>query len=1059
MGNGDKPKSPAKPSWAPPSLSIRVKCAKSDKHPLYGLFVILRMATPGPGHSSLDKVVAVHDGVADKPAGAAKVPEDASAVAVRFICTIVDREGFLVPVHDAANPWREIFPPDLTHDQQSTWTAQAKMRDMARIPVDTDGKFVGCLVRHPQPSLARDLTHWLNMEDDDRNQHGFAAWKKPRSAPFPGETSLKGRELLAHELTFTKDTSAGTQLVLLVDEDPDQYLPPKLDGHGGWLLYQDMPHRSCDSVIEQVKDVQRKLGILRYPIGTQDNIYLPGSLSGQFEMRTLSAVLKFQQDAAAGKVVKPFAWPGDTSSTPAHDWTYVTGKEIDIDTVSGTVPGCVDGPTWAAVEAWLAKKVRRPGVLLTLNPDTYMRWEPALAVIAWKALAKAFGVNYAKDPKKDDLQISSGYSIAELDKNFWFNGADPHKSGFALDCSVIAEGDGPLRDFAHPRPTWPIHFEAQWWAFGGWAAWDPSVERGKRDRAKATLNRSQTIAKQKLAEEEAAKAALEAAQARHSDVLQTAAEKKLETATTARAKADEAVTQNQAAFDKAQADLDAAQARLDREKTLTAADRHTKEGLWNIRFRLYGHSSFDVFGDKDNALDALYASVDGVTERVKASLRPKFGTTPREQIDAFLDANLAFLAKVEESLKAQLGPKEARGAGREAVLSKMFRASVRQWNYNPYSRAAGEPGPEVKPSPDTGNMDELEVKHDAARNSPAGAKSFVNLTYLGWLCGMRRIGGWGLGAFKDPSTDGKRAPRAMYTVSQTFGKLVGFCDRMRRSDSDEKMELIVCDTIEHHLTDLDIDFMIRWAKALFAMRPRGQTPVVVTTWDPRVTLEFVATDPAMAQLQTVFDKLDESGSSQFVLMDAGKNVLEAALLAQAPSLVEADKGKFNTGKAWREKIENVAKAFKKQVATTNAAAADKAQKPAKPVRSVKRDPKDWQLTLQPVFEKTAPAKLEEVSFQPSHKCTLAGPGSAEGLEWWHFQHSSSGKKVFHELLKEIGYEAEVFFEPVLPPEADDWKKYNGRGMGAPTKGRNNPIYGSSEREPENFDSATERDGM
>ena len=72
MGSGDKPKSPAKPLWAPPSLSIRVKCAKADKlpHPLYGLFVILRMATPGPGHPSLDKVIAVHDGVADKPADA-----------------------------------------------------------------------------------------------------------------------------------------------------------------------------------------------------------------------------------------------------------------------------------------------------------------------------------------------------------------------------------------------------------------------------------------------------------------------------------------------------------------------------------------------------------------------------------------------------------------------------------------------------------------------------------------------------------------------------------------------------------------------------------------------------------------------------------------------------------------------------------------------------------------------------------------------------------------------------------------------------------------------------
>jgi hypothetical protein len=95
--------------------------------------------------------------------------------------------------------------------------------------------------------------------------------------------------------------------------------------------------------------------------------------------------------------------------------------------------------------------------------------------------------------------------------------------------------------------------------------------------------------------------------------------------------------------------------------------------MWNIRFRIYAHSSFDVFGDKDNTLDALYGSVDGVTERVKASLRPKFGATPRPQIDAFLDTNLAFLAKIEENLKTQLGPKAARGARRDTLLSKMFR--------------------------------------------------------------------------------------------------------------------------------------------------------------------------------------------------------------------------------------------------------------------------------------------------------------------------------------------------------------------------------------------------
>src|SRR5262249_27931997 len=158
-------------------------------------------------------------------------------------------------------------------------------------------------------------------------------------------------------------------LVLVVNEDPDEYLPPKLGDHGGWLLYRDMPHVKCAPVVEQTKDLQRKLGILRYPVGTQDNMYLAtGGWSGLFDMRTLSAVLKFQKDAAAGKAVQPFAWPGDKDSKPIHDWWYVTGKEIDVDKSGETVPGCVDGPTWAAIESWLAQQVRRPGVLLTMNP-------------------------------------------------------------------------------------------------------------------------------------------------------------------------------------------------------------------------------------------------------------------------------------------------------------------------------------------------------------------------------------------------------------------------------------------------------------------------------------------------------------------------------------------------------------------------------------------------------------------------------------------------------------------------------------------------------------------
>jgi hypothetical protein len=171
--------------------------------------------------------------------------------------------------------------------------------------------------------------------------------------------------------------------------------------------------------------------------------------------------------------------------------------------------------------------------------------------------------------------------------------------------------------------------------------------------------------------------------------------------------------------------------------------------------------------------------------------------------------------------------------------------------------------------------------------------------------------------------------------------------------------------------------------------------------------------------------------------------------------VEADKGKVDTGSMWRAKLENVATLFKDKVATANVTADNKAANSAAkkpPVRSVKRDPKDWQITLQPVFEKVTPKGLEDVAFQPQHSCELPTPGHGEPLEWWHYQHEDSIDKQYHNMLQEIGYAPELLFLPRQPRSQDEPNEYAGRGIGAnPVQQFRSSLAGGAPKAPENGD--------
>ena len=1081
---------PATPVYAPASLSVHVQCDQG--HSVTGLFVILRMAVPGKPHET-DAVVDIAHGTpakGDAPPTNAPDPN----LLVKFVCTIVDGKGFLQPV-DERNPWHLLWnhEPVVTNAQKG---AAVKNGDIVRVSVETDAQYVGCLLRHPQPSVARALTHWLNTGLDPEN-HGFASWPKARkeSDRLTGETSLGGRELLARVLPLKIDGAKGAQPKLEVSEKSEDYLPPPSIARGGWLLYYDMPNADCPPIAPLVEKLQRQIGVLRFPIGGDDNPYAPHASKkdgnvGRFDARTLSAVKTFQDVAASGEVFRPETWPPDHESTAdgMHDWWFAVGTVDTISPVKRFIPCCVDETMWAALDDWIKKKVCKRQWLLVKNPQNYMRVDAALAVLAWKKLAAVFGVDYPGDP--DDRQLASGYSLAQYlsmagptDKPI----AHPHKTGHALDFSVVSdavagnyyEGKEPkqwaISDWAHAQRSWPIHIEGQWFMLKDRDLVKP--KQGTLDQAKAAQRRAETDHKNAVkAEADKQKALTDAEQAiTDADALPTTdddpkkAASLARTATAAKKRARDALPGVRKAHD------DATKLRVKTEQDLAKANEGVENaekdlqkardeqatiktdpsrGYWNHIFRIYGHSNLDFFGKADGAVDAafdkLYASLNGMTAKlVSELLGPRTARTheiPPPTTDlskAFYTSHLAFLQAWETQLLADIGPPEARNqAGRLKWRDKLLREWLTPWNYNPYSHAGGSAGAKVYPSADTAPVDYENPETTATRQPPKDAKSFVNLSYLGWKCDMLRITN---GPGRDPHwKNGKPPPRQkhMGPMPTIFSRLVGLIDRMGRSDSEEQDEDIVSGPVTHQLKDLDVPFMLRWVRSFAKMKPSADAlkkhpTALVTIQAPQVTLQLAAVDAGMPQLEAVFAVLDENATNNFVLLSIGKAAIIAKELVDEsgkPAIGADDVGKIDTGAAWRAKLANVAALFKDKVAPVNqtpdAKAAGPGAKKPPPTKSQPRDPADIRIVLQPVFEKVAPAKLADVAFQIAHICEMPTPGGGKALEWWHYQHRSSADVLYGTLLAEIGYWPDLLFERREAPDTDAADKYNGRSVGS-----------------------------
>ncbi|MGE0785024.1 MAG: hypothetical protein AB7S26_04995 [Sandaracinaceae bacterium] len=485
----------------PTSLSVRVICDRG--HVLSGLFVIFKLAPPPAGHpyAAVARVMEGTPDPGDEPAEPEAKPasgppprrppkksaerlryEDAHAKwqvrstahhdtppdpSTQFVVGFVDDEGYLVPTHDGFNPWYEAAHRDRDPDTYKL----------------TDGEtYQACLLRHPDPELARAVARHLNGAATSADAKlAIASWGT-----------------LVRDVTVTtKAMTGGDERVIEVSEDPSHYLPPGPSRYGGWSLYLDMPHLMCANVPDQVEKLQEDLAKLRYPTGEEHPFRFRKNGVPQLKTFVVSRALDDRRRFAAGKqslksatymhkaifhvqsqvaaAIGGFqehvlarsafamshpdiAFGGGTSG-----WAYVLGQDFTFapgsaDPRAWTVPsylylGCVERHTADALAHWLDQGLRKPGPVMVATQQTgsgvWMQERAAIAVDAWALLLEVFGVKY-------NHAVYAGSSFRRLVDDPWPGStkASLHNTGLAVDLA----GGGRR----HSKAEWPIRFEADW---------------------------------------------------------------------------------------------------------------------------------------------------------------------------------------------------------------------------------------------------------------------------------------------------------------------------------------------------------------------------------------------------------------------------------------------------------------------------------------------------------------------------------------------------------------------------------------------------------------------
>jgi hypothetical protein len=1026
----------------------------------------------------------------------------------RFVLGFVDEAGFLQPVLPLLNPWFEIHVQAVYRANKGKAPKVKKGEKPLPPPrsphswkLAVNTKLQVCYVRHPSPALARALTRYLNG-DYDLDGYGFEDWEANGPLWRPVTLSSRGE--------------GGTQVCFDVPNAVGDFFPQGSPHYNGWLLYHGMPHAQHSDVRAAVEQLQVDLGVLRYPIAGGVP-YTPdregeGMNVGDFDFKAMAAVHGFQLHAAQGKAfqvaeaARKDAHGRATRPSPGsevgpqkkkYSWAYLLGHEIsDAPALKWEKiePGVVDKETADVIQAWIAKGLRKPGKILIelYNKDSgaggggfeWARPEVTFSVELWRELVHSLGCAYGISLSHTFRDVEAGGGVGKARCSI-------HKTGLAVDLSMVGT---KYMDYSRPVQHWPIRYEAHW---------EPSAPKPVREAEKAhsKAKSQREAAEQKLesarnkkstAVQDREKALQQAEQ--HQEEAQRLTEEARQKAVDAGKNPDKikpvkvkgktaegwlgvvntAVTRYQQALDE-QAALESADHPLrtaitkaaedekqlkERVETLRASVKPIK-GDYVVNWRLYGHSSLDVFALEPGQVRTLIAQQLGIPQPGLDGTLGTFGIEERFRKileDCFPYPALAKRLIDEQVARCRKVADALRGLSGEELRKKLFRANLRQWIYNPFEPDGGTIGPELKPENEKSQF--IDYLNVATATSMAGvkgvaeAKSFLNLSLLGWHCDLLRIhsqrAGW-----REPSQDiflakppgpTQRIPVDSDKEQLGLGTIVGLMERMQAAgDQFTRSTIKVLGKgreIVRTLDQIDVPFMKEWVRML---RTLGKGPLA----SKGVNLAATLTVPP--DKNAALRELLSGGpfsSKRFRLIQAG------TLLDLAPSQEP------ETGAALLERVEAaITQFYEKSLEKEREAAQAKAEEeqalPKGKKRSRLQGPQSqgmkatgkqkstaqWTLILQPIFDlamdapavtadPASPTALEPLAFLEKDEVEMPTPGVGRALEWWHFEAKVANFGTpWGKLLEDIGYSREVLGAPDKPPELDAPRSLCTPGLG------------------------------
>jgi hypothetical protein len=482
-------------------------------------------------------------------------------------------------------------------------------------------------------------------------------------------------------------------------------------------------------------------------------------------------------------------------------------------------------------------------------------------------------------------------------------------------------------------------------------------------------------------------------------------------------------------------------------------DGYRLPNRWRMRFRLFGHSTADVFHADQEKRDAEL-------ERLKSAIAKWAGVNSPEDFgiggDFIKFIKNSYLRGIpagaadgwlrDQFEKVYLFAKELLALSDKDLIDRYFRATITQWRANFYELDGGT------------DMLKPQAPHEGDDDFPAraNARSWLNISALGHGCQMHRIQPhkWETRDRTFFAKDPEKVPPMAFPMEAYLkfeaskaeqGDLVAAVEDITasheqapelahvnykiefREPTGNKKETEVSETAMPN--QIDTVFFKEWRRNMFDWKKARKVPLYVPgskgVYLPKgaqVSIVLNELNPErQAGLQSVLNFFrTDFPKNRFVLMESGSFVDD-----------ELPKGKIFTGSELADaagaalaRLSAEATAAAQKAAEEAAAAKLAAQKAAaetkgKKAKKVKKQdvpkpPKtkveDWSLLIQPVFslEKENPKLL----FLPEHIVMLPARENAAHLEWWHFQHHSVKDACdWSDLLMECGYSRAVMKTP------------------------------------------------